>query len=50
MARRVREHTAIMDAIDAHNVEAAKAAMATHLGSILDDLPELETRHANLFI
>jgi DNA-binding GntR family transcriptional regulator len=50
MARRVREHTAIMEAIDAHDVEAAKAAMATHLGSILDDLPELETRHANLFI
>jgi DNA-binding GntR family transcriptional regulator len=46
----VREHTAIMEAIDAHDVEAAKAAMATHLGSILDDLPELETRHANLFI
>lgn len=50
MARRVREHIAIMDAIDGHDVEAAKAAMATHLGSILDALPELETQHTNLFI
>jgi DNA-binding GntR family transcriptional regulator len=50
MARRVREHIAIMDAIDGHDVEAAKAAMAKHLGSILDALPELETQHTNLFI
>ncbi|MET0439646.1 MAG: GntR family transcriptional regulator [Devosia sp.] len=50
MARRVREHNAIMAAIDAHDVEGAKAAMATHLGSILDALPELETQHSNLFI
>ena len=50
MQRRVREHRAIMDAIDARDVDAAQAAMANHLGSILDDLPELETRHGNLFI
>lgn len=50
MQRRVREHQAIMAAIDAHDVEAAQNAMALHLGSILDDLPELETRHASLFI
>lgn len=50
MARRVREHEAIMAAIDAHDVESAKTAMATHLGSILDALPELETQHSNLFI
>ncbi|MGV8856304.1 MAG: GntR family transcriptional regulator [Devosia sp.] len=50
MQRRVREHRAIMDAIDAHDVEAAQNAMALHLGSILDDLPELETQHAGLFI
>ncbi|PXA98104.1 GntR family transcriptional regulator, partial [Nostoc sp. 3335mG] len=50
MTRRVREHRAIMDAIDAHDVPGAKAAMAEHLGSILDHLPELETRHANLFV
>lgn len=50
MARRVREHRAIMEAIDQHDVEAAKQAMETHLGSILDDLPELETKHGTLFI
>lgn len=50
MQRRVREHQAIMAAIDAHDVEGAKKAMADHLGSILDDLPELETKHASLFI
>lgn len=50
MTRRVREHRAIMAAIDEHDVEAAKHAMAEHLGSILDDLPELETKHASLFI
>lgn len=50
MQRRVREHHAIMTAIDAHDVPGAQAAMAEHLGSILDDLPELETRHGSLFI
>ncbi|MET3901361.1 DNA-binding GntR family transcriptional regulator [Devosia sp. UYZn731] len=49
MQRRVREHRAIVDAIDAHDVTGAQNAMALHLGSILDDLPELETRHASLF-
>lgn len=50
MARRVREHRAIMAAIDARDVEGAKAAMATHLGSILDHLPDLETKHSSLFV
>lgn len=50
MQRRVREHQAIMVAIDAKNVEAAQRAMAEHLGSILDALPELETKHSALFI
>lgn len=50
MQRRVREHQAIMAAIDVHDVQGAQDAMARHLGSILDDLPELETRHASLFI
>lgn len=50
MARRVREHRAIMAAIDARDAEGAKAAMATHLGSILDQLPTLETKHAGLFV
>jgi GntR family transcriptional regulator, rspAB operon transcriptional repressor len=50
MKRRVGEHRAIMAAIDARDVDAAQQAMATHLGSILDDLPEIETRHNALFI
>jgi DNA-binding GntR family transcriptional regulator len=50
MQRRVREHQAIMSAIDARDVAGAQQAMAKHLGSILDDLPELESRHSSLFI
>ena len=50
MARRVREHQAIMAAIDARDVAGAQAAMDVHLRSILDDLPDLETRHSSLFI
>jgi len=50
MARRVREHQAIMTAVDARDVAAAQKAMEVHLGSILDDLPDLETKHSSLFI
>nr|WP_314262523.1 GntR family transcriptional regulator [uncultured Devosia sp.] len=50
MLRRIGEHHAIMAAIDAQDVEAARQAMSKHLASILDDLPELETQHAALFI
>ena len=50
MARRVREHRVIMAAIDEHDVDGAKQAMAEHLSSILDDLPELETKHSSLVI
>ncbi|MET3926062.1 GntR family transcriptional regulator [Devosia sp. 2618] len=50
MQRRVREHRAIMAAIDARDVPAAQAAMAEHLGSILDALPDLETKHSALFL
>lgn len=50
MVRRVREHQDIMAAIDGHDVDGAQRAMAEHLGSILDDLPDLETRNASLFI
>ena len=50
MQRRVREHRAIMAAIDAHDVTAAEAAMDAHLGSILDELPELEAKHPALFL
>jgi GntR family transcriptional regulator, rspAB operon transcriptional repressor len=50
MQRRVREHRAIMAAIDARDVQGAQAAMAEHLGSILDELPDLETKHHALFV
>ena len=50
MHRRVREHRTIMAAIDARDVAGAQQAMANHLGSILDALPELETGHAALFV
>jgi len=50
MTRRVREHRAIMAAVDAQDVGAAQSAMEVHLSSILDDLPDLETRHSSLFI
>lgn len=50
MLRRIGEHHAIMEAIDARDVAAARQAMSKHLASILDDLPELETQHAALFI
>ncbi|SEP68640.1 transcriptional regulator, GntR family [Devosia sp. YR412] len=50
MLRRIGEHHAIMEAIDARDVDAARQAMSKHLASILDDLPELETKHASLFI
>lgn len=49
MRRRVREHLAIMASIDAHDVAEAQRAMTEHLGSILNDLPELESTHASLF-
>jgi len=49
LERRVREHRAIVAAIDAHDAEAAGKAMSQHLVSILDHLPELESRYANLF-
>lgn len=50
MKRRVGEHRKIMAAIDAHDVEGAQQAMAQHLGSILDEMPQLETKHGTLFI
>lgn len=49
MLRRVREHKAIMQAIDDKERKAARRAMATHLGSILDQLPELEASYPHLF-
>lgn len=49
LERRVREHREIIAAIDAHDGKRAAQAMSTHLMSILDLLPELESQYANLF-
>lgn len=49
LGRRVREHRAIVAAIDAHDSAAARAAMGRHLESILDQMPELESQYAGLF-
>lgn len=50
MNRRVGEHRAIMAAIDRHDITGAQMAMQAHLGSILDELPELEAQHGHLFL
>ena len=50
LQRRVREHRAIMDAIDAGDGPAAEKAMNDHLGSILNHLPNLEATHRDLFV
>jgi DNA-binding GntR family transcriptional regulator len=50
MLRRVAEHRLIMDAIDGHDVEKARKAMAEHLGRLLDDLPDLESKYGSLFV
>jgi GntR family transcriptional regulator, rspAB operon transcriptional repressor len=49
LERRIREHRDIIAAIDARDGERAAAAMSTHLTSILNHLPELESQHAQLF-
>jgi DNA-binding GntR family transcriptional regulator len=49
LERRVREHREIVAAIDAHDGPRAAKAMGDHLVSILDQLPELESQHAELF-
>lgn len=47
--RRIAEHRAIVEAIDAQDPKRAAAAMDSHLNSLLDHLPELESRYPNLF-
>lgn len=45
----VKQHRAIMAAIDAGDGDAAAAAMHRHLTEILRALPRLESQHAELF-
>lgn len=49
MLRRVKEHRAIMEAIDNGERKAARKAMTAHLESILDAMPELEATYPHLF-
>ncbi len=45
----VRQHRAIMEAIDAHDPDRAEHAIRTHLEEILRALPEIEAEFADLF-
>lgn len=46
----VRQHRAIVEAIDAGDPTAAEAALRRHLEEILRALPEVEARFADLFV
>jgi DNA-binding GntR family transcriptional regulator len=46
----VRQHRAVMAAIDAHDADAAEAAMRAHLAEILQALPEVEKTYGYLFM
>ena len=46
----VGQHRAVMAAIDAHDADAAEAAMRAHLSEILRALPEVEKTYGYLFI
>ncbi|WP_018901285.1 GntR family transcriptional regulator [Rhizobium sp. 2MFCol3.1] len=45
----VGEHAIIRDAIAAHDVEAARAAMTHHLSAVIPDVAELRTRYPDYF-
>lgn len=45
----IREHQAIVDAIDQRDAEKAAAAMSGHLAGILSDLPRIEADNPDLF-
>lgn len=45
----VGEHAVIRDAIAAHDVNAARAAMTHHLSAVIPDVAELRTRYPDYF-
>ncbi|CAN7702952.1 GntR family transcriptional regulator [Rhizobium sp. LjRoot258] len=45
----VHEHALIRDAIAAHDVEAARAAMMHHLSAVIPDVDELRARYPDYF-
>ena len=48
--RLVSQHGAIVDAIAAHDPDAAEAALRTHLHGVLEDLPKIAQAHPDFFI
>jgi DNA-binding GntR family transcriptional regulator len=48
-AKLVRQHTAIVDAIEEASPDEAERAMREHLRLIMDDLPSIEAQHPNFF-
>jgi DNA-binding GntR family transcriptional regulator len=45
----VQEHVVIRDAIAAHDVPAARAAMLWHLSAVIPDVAELRSRYPDYF-
>jgi DNA-binding GntR family transcriptional regulator len=45
----VRDHSAVVDAVAAHDADAAEAALRHHLGMVLSLLPALRERHPEHF-
>jgi len=45
----VRQHTAIVDAIESASPDEAESKMREHLRLIMDDLPSIETQHPDFF-
>jgi DNA-binding GntR family transcriptional regulator len=48
-AKLVRQHAAIVDAIENASPDEAERAMRVHLRLIMDDLPSIEARHPEFF-
>jgi len=48
-AKLVRQHTAIVDAIETASPDEAERAMRDHLRLIMDDLPLIEAQHPDFF-
>jgi len=48
-AKLVRQHTAIVDAIEKASPDEAERKMREHLQLIMDDLPSIETQHPDFF-
>jgi DNA-binding GntR family transcriptional regulator len=49
MQQAVAQHRSILDAIEAHDADAAERAVRTHLADLLKALPRLEAEHRHLF-